>query len=102
MAASDEIERLACLCFVVIVPPRTVPPAAVCYLLGGHPEQEEFSEPASEAISMVAPSRVPAVRIDDLAGCCFEPIRIRRLWIEARLRRRARRRINRTCSASNI
>ena len=42
MAANDEIECLACLCFVVIVPPRTVPPAAVCNLLGGHPEQEEI------------------------------------------------------------
>jgi len=59
MTAGDEIERLACLCFVVIVPPRTVPPAAVCNLLGGHPEQEEILGAGSSAISMVAPSRVP-------------------------------------------
>jgi hypothetical protein len=55
----DQIERLAGFWLIFIVPMGAIPGLAVGDFVRG--EAEQFSSPASSAISIVAPSRVPMV-----------------------------------------
>ena len=61
-AAEDQIEGLAGLGLVLVVPARVVPGAAVLDLGGRQPEEEEVVLSRGAGISIVAPSRVPTVR----------------------------------------
>ncbi len=59
----DQVERLARLRVFAIAPERVVHVPLGRDLVGGQPEEKRSSpSPASRAISIVAPSRVPTVR----------------------------------------
>jgi hypothetical protein len=57
----NEIERLACVGFILVVPIRLYHPRLPATCSAFNPNKKKFSSPASSAISMVASSRVPIV-----------------------------------------
>ena len=59
----NQIQRCSCLWLVFVVPVRVVPAAAGATCSAVRPNRKKFSSPASSAISMVAPSRVPMVML---------------------------------------
>jgi hypothetical protein len=59
MVGEDQVQRGAGLGLVVVTPVRIVPAAATWSAV--KPNRKKFSSPASSAISIVAPSRVPTV-----------------------------------------
>ena len=61
MIREDQIQRGAGRWFVMVMPVGVVPPAAARHLSAVKPNRKKFSSPASSAISIVAPSRVPMV-----------------------------------------
>ena len=61
MIGKDQVQGRAGLGLVFVMPMRVVPAAAAGYLSAVSPNRKKFSSPASSAISMVAPSRVPTV-----------------------------------------
>ena len=63
VVGENQVQRRASLRLVFVVPVRVVPGrgcSATCSAV--RPNRKKFSSPASSAISMVAPSRVPTVK----------------------------------------
>jgi hypothetical protein len=60
MIGKDQVQSGAGLRLVFVVPVRVVPRPAAGHLIRGEPEEKEVLLTCLAAISMVAPSRVPA------------------------------------------
>jgi len=58
----NQVQGLACLRFVFVVPIRLYQPRVLTTCSAVKPKRKKFSSPASSAISIVAPSRVPMVK----------------------------------------